>query len=513
MSVKHTLRTAAPKDVYAYYIDRLGKYGACQVLCIHQDSQSLCYVTLDYLEKEPPTAEQLETINPYYRQAFRNHHNITKYLINNTPVPRNYIYIGQCELKADIKCSSFSGSWPKGWEYYYEERWRAYDETARTAYKKYCNSGDFVRVHGQMFRKNSSGLTDQLYQCLMETDTLDAFPCITYAEVTGYSGKLEKWLRDTPLLSTLRLQKAGVETLDLSNTHLDNLELDLSGIQRLVLPKQLIHIKLYGEADSKLQIDDNLCTGKMELRFSMKNIPVQRHGLQHSQIEKLFIDDISDLDAQSIADTFSDIEWLQLTGKPGTITNLSALKQLRHLKGICFYDLFGYTALDLEFLSDLPDLCEMDFDSIPREAGTYLKKTWKGQLDKLTVSHLRNEGWLKENLENPLRHWDGNEEFIPKAAYRSAVKCYKDTKKQLLAANTREALENIIRQYTLHFNHLNEKYDEFIETVEREDIFMAMKQLYEECILHRTCSETDEPNAMLTLGEAWNIMDEVRDDW
>ncbi len=511
--MKHTPRIAAPKDVYAYYIDELGKYGTCQILSVNQDSQSLCYVTLDYLEETPPTAEQLETMKPYYLQAFRHHHSITKSCINNTTVPRNYIYIGQCELKADIRCSSFSASWPTGSDYYFEERWRSFDENARIAYKKFCNSGVSVQIHGQTFRKNIGCLEEQLYQCLTEADTLEAFPCITSAKVTGYSGKLEKWLHDTPLLSSLCLKKAGVETLDLGNTHLEHLELNLSGIQRLVLPKQLIYLQLYGEAHSKLRIDNSLCTGKMNLYFSMKHIPVQRYGLQHTQLKALSITDISVLDAQSMVNSFSDIEWLQLTGKPGTLTNISALRQLQHLKGICLQDLFGYTALDMEFLSDLPALCELDFDSIPREAGVYLKKTWKGKLDKLTVSHLRNEGWLKENLENPLRHWDGNEEFIPQAAYKSAVKCYKETKKQMQTANTKSALEDIIRQYTIHFNRLNQKYDEFIETMERDDIYMAMQQLYEECVLHGTCGETDETNALLTLEEAWDIMDEVRDDW
>ena len=60
------------------------------------------------------------------------------------------------------------------------------------------------------------------------------------------------------------------------------------------------------------------------------------------------------------------------------------------------------------------------------EAGLYLKKYWKGKLDRLSVTHLRDDGWLKDNLKNPLRHWDGKE-FIPGGAYRSARKCYKDT--------------------------------------------------------------------------------------
>ena len=48
----------------------------------------------------------------------------------------------------------------------------------KSAYKKYSNSGDFVSIHGRMFRKNTGGLRDDLYQCLTEKDTLEEFPCI-----------------------------------------------------------------------------------------------------------------------------------------------------------------------------------------------------------------------------------------------------------------------------------------------------------------------------------------------
>lgn len=73
------------------------------------------------------------------------------------------------ELKPYSVCNSFSGNrWPMGEDYYYEERWKALDEKVRAAYKKYMNSGEFVVVHGQKFKKNAGGLRDELYQCLTE---------------------------------------------------------------------------------------------------------------------------------------------------------------------------------------------------------------------------------------------------------------------------------------------------------------------------------------------------------
>ncbi len=70
-----------------------------------------------------------------------------------------------------------------------------------------------------------------------------------------------------------------------------------------------------------------------------------------------------------------------------------------------------------------------------------------------------------------------------------------------------------MRRYTEHFNKLNKRYEEFIETQEREDIFMAMQKLYEDCVLERECGQADEKAAPMTLSEIWDMMDEVREDW
>ena len=156
--VKLKQRTAKSGDVYAFYVEMLGKYGACQILAV--DGKSICYVLLDYLEDDLPEKDSLERLQPYHRESFRYHHQMIKTGIENTPVPRDYRYIGQCGLKSSPVWDSYSWKWPTGEDYYYEERWKSFDETARSAYKKYINSGDFVSVHGRMFRKNTGGLRD-----------------------------------------------------------------------------------------------------------------------------------------------------------------------------------------------------------------------------------------------------------------------------------------------------------------------------------------------------------------
>ena len=44
-------RTAKPGEIYAFYVDMLGRYGACQIL--EADGEGICYVLLDYLGAAP----------------------------------------------------------------------------------------------------------------------------------------------------------------------------------------------------------------------------------------------------------------------------------------------------------------------------------------------------------------------------------------------------------------------------------------------------------------------------
>lgn len=156
MAKKQVKRIPKSGEVYACYIDCLGKYGACQIIAVQE--KSICLLTLDYLELTPPREDVLEALKPYYMESYRNHHRMVKAWIDESPVPRDYLLIGECGLKTDSVCNSYSGRrWPMGEDYYYEERWKALDEKARAACKKYINSGEFVTVHGQRFKKNTGG--------------------------------------------------------------------------------------------------------------------------------------------------------------------------------------------------------------------------------------------------------------------------------------------------------------------------------------------------------------------
>ena len=147
-------------------------------------------------------------------------------------------------------------------------------------------------------------------------------------------------------------------------------------------------------------------------------------------------------------------------------------------------DLFGFTADDFPRPEYLPELRNLWLESVPAEAGKTIKKLYKGNIQDLQVLKLRSDEWLHENLNNPLRHWDGRE-FVPKSKYTKSVALWKETRRRMIEEASHaeldlSAVKRITIDYVDGFNKLDRRTS-FIETEEREDIFNAFEQ-----ILHET---------------------------
>ena len=200
-------RIAENGDVYAFYIEELGKYGTCQVLDVW--GGSLCYILLDYLGEEVPSENDLKEIKPFYKECYINRHRMVKQVIDKLSVPGNYIYIGKIPLVV-TNCrdgSYFNDVWHQGIDYIFEERWNAAGNEAQRNYKKYINSGEFVRIKEELVKKNKDCLDNDLYKLLDDNGSLCGFPCIISADIHGYSQKLVNLIKTSPLLHSLKLIK------------------------------------------------------------------------------------------------------------------------------------------------------------------------------------------------------------------------------------------------------------------------------------------------------------------
>ncbi|MBS6953375.1 MAG: hypothetical protein KH230_09075 [Enterocloster asparagiformis] len=495
--------------VYSMYVDELGKYGAYQVLEAEKDS--VLYVVLDYLGDEPPKGEEIASLKPLYQERFRSHHKLDMKYISNGRVPMDYILAGVCPPAASGRCNVFSGDWGDGREYVYEYDWSQADQEERAQYKRYINSGDMVEVGKERFRKNYGGLNMRLYQAAGGDLPIHQFPCLTFVEIEGPCPEVTGWIAGRSLIRTFRWKAPETEVLDFRGTNIRFLELDATGVKTLYLPEHARRLELTGKLDSELRIvgcpgEGTACSGRgIDVTLSLGASKLAAYGLGENGIKvgALCLTQIGELDLEAVAEFFGQITSLTLRGKPGVLTNFGALEKLRGLRTLAIQDLFGYGEEETAVLERLFGLRRLWMDSVPREAGAAARKRFKNRLDSLDIRKLRADGWMKENLDNPFRHWDGSD-FVPAAAFRKASAQYQATRRLLQQAASRGELEQAVRDYGECFNRLNRRYEEFIETEEREDVFSALERLYREEL---------GSGAPMGLEEFLGILDGVRDDW
>lgn len=483
--------------VYGVYVEDLKKYGAYQILEVLKGS--ICYIALDYLESEPPKEEIIPDLRPFYQERFRYHHALAMEYISNDRIPSDYIFCGVCAPVTNKSCGVYGGDkWGYGIEYLSETDWRQGDVKQKENYKKYINGGEWVNLSKGSFRKNEPVLTTALYEAVEHNFSVDLFPCVTNVEIEGPNPGILDCIAGASLIRSFHWKSPQTEVLDFRNLQqIHSFELDRTGVKRIYLPDDVRYLKLTGKPQQELQIIGKT-TG---LNLSMDDADLCNYGL--SDVRKLDVFKIKELDLGRIPLLFPELRSLALWGKPGIINNLEALEKLPFLRELIISDLFGFSEADMKFLERIPELRGLDLYSIPKEAGMAVKKTWKGKLDYLAVKRLRSDDWLKENLGNPFRDWDGSE-FVPAAAYKKTIQQYKKTKKQLEQVSTREEAVAAAKEYGLSFNRLNRQYSQFIETDEREDLFLVLEQLYEQFLKDKN---------LIDLDEFLDVLDEIRDEW
>lgn len=164
---------------------------------------------------------------------------------------------------------------------------------------------------------------------------------------------------------------------------------------------------------------------------------------------------------------FPNLKNLNLTGN---ITNTTSLKQLHRLEriGIRYaVNLEGFPALNT--WENLTSFIGWNIDEkIGKRLNAELKHLAKEkQLDYSSVSKLRSSIWFTNEYGIPFENWESCNAKI-------AIKAYKFALKEISKAKTKQDVEEVIIELVAMVNTLPN-----IETVEREDIGLAIQQLVE----------------------------------
>lgn len=194
----------------------------------------------------------------------------------------------------------------------------------------------------------------------------------------------------------------------------------------------------------------------------------------------LAVHQIDRLDCLDIVHRFPALTSLRLAGSLGMLANAQRLTELRGLRSLSLFDVYGMTATDCPRPENLPALANLALHGVPAQYARAARTHWSPEIangTELTLSRPRTARWIADNRDNPLRDWEGRE-HISSARYRAAVSQYRATRGAVLEAladgDTESSLVGLGRDYGRSFNELDGTRRPFIETDERDELVEAL---------------------------------------
>lgn len=463
-------------DVYCIYNKLLRKYTACQVTKIDKSGKApqAVILSLDWTGDELPKEDELSLMKPLYidYMYWARTLNLKKVNVN---VPSHYVYVGNLTPLNDEDTCTYGG-WSIDVEIYNQFKWEKIPKEQRDRFKEANSSDEFVEFEGKKRRKNKHNENDE-WNDFDDALTLRVFPCLSSLTVTKWHRNLLEYLNSNPFMRELVIENHGKERLDFSETSIDRLSVDMTGIDELILNDDLSMLFLLGDVKDGCRI--KAFDGGRILILQCDGAVPKLQGLE--ELEKLHIIKINELDIAYILKAYPKLRELRLWGKPGNLTNFAKVSEFSELEVLTTMDLFGFTAGEVPKPEELKKLYMLWMNSLPEDAAKEVKKLYKKRKAEglnLWITKPRKAEWLAQNLDNPFRSWDGEENISPANAKKAAA-IYRKTRASMVKLfeepgnGFMKAAEDLVREYTEGFNKMDRK-NPFIDTVERDEIFTAL---------------------------------------
>ena len=467
-------------DVYCVYNFHLKKYIACQITKIEEGEKKpqAVLLSLDWSGEQPLTEEELSFLKPLYIDFMYWDRGL--HLCNvDIHVPSNYIFIGNTTPLTTESTNTYAMFWGNGYDIYRQLKWQEIPKEKRDLFKKADKRKEKVSFAGNDYRISKHNINDE-WTPFEDALELKVFPCLSKLELTKWHKNIYEYLQSTPFITELVLENHGQTKLDFSKTSIHRLSIDLTGVEELRLNDDLEELLLLGDMSDNCQI--LVKNHGASLRLHLDNSLPKVLGLK--DLGAIHCSNILEIDFAQILNNYPRLRELRLWGKPGHILNFHKLSEFKELVNFSTVDLFGFTAEDIPKPEDLPQLSMFWMSSLPEDAAKVAKKYYKKLQDKglnLWITKPRKAEWLAQNLDNPFRSWDGQEN-ISTANAKKAASLYRKTRASLIKLlenpneNTMTNVEVLIREYTQGFNKMD-KRNCFIETIEREDIYSALVEI------------------------------------
>ncbi|MDH6279771.1 hypothetical protein [Prescottella agglutinans] len=478
-----------PGDVFVFPLDRIGRYGVCQVVAV-DDARGLATVAV--LAWTGTAVPEVATLADTPRMVRDFMFWTPAEIVKNVPidVPTEYVRIGALPVTGETASRSYD-AWDFASDVIRQYRWDSLPSETTAAFRMAIASEETVTMPGLTYSRSGALYESRLLAARAFSDDTDyysvgenfrmeslrAWPALYQLALRSWRDDLLPFLETSPLVKELTLTGHGQREIDLSRTSLDRLAIDVTGLERLVLPPGLDILNLHGtkaDADADLHVvaDD---AGRWITVHLTGTVPAVR-GLD--RVRGLRIGAIENLNVADVAEYFPSIAWLHLFGAPGLLDNLDGLQALPRLAALWICDLFGYGPDDFPGPEELPSLTSLDLDSVPADVAARVRARYKKAPHvELSVRRPRKPEWLAENLENPLRHWDGRD-GIPGTVAKKARTSFIAALRQVRDESPTD--DNTVTAAATGFLDtiaaLNRKH-QFLYTLEREEVVDAVNTL------------------------------------
>ena len=466
-------------DIYCVYNELFKKYTACQVTKIDDSGKNpqAIILSLDWFGDKLPELDDFAAVTPLYIDYM--YWNRALYMKKvDISVPPNYVYIGNLAPINNDDTDTY-GSWSNGHEVYNQFIWEKIPKDKRDTFKKANASDEFVEFEGKRRRIRTHNENDNWHD-FDDALHLRVFPCLSSLTVTRWHKNLFEYLNANPFIREFIIENHGKSKLDFSKTSIHRLTVDMTGLDELVLNEDLNMISLTGQVKElcKIRARD---AGKYLILKCDETVP-KLEGLE--ELNALHVTAVTKIDIEDIYRKYPKLKELRLWGKPGKIINFGKLSKFSELEVLTTMDIFGFTAREVPRPDDLKKLYRLWMNSLPEDAAKEVKKLYKKHKDAgldLWITKPRKEEWLAQNLDNPFRSWDGDEN-IPQGVAKKAATIYRKTRSAMVKLiadpdiDLIKEIETLVREYTVGFNKMDKRKN-FIYTTERDEIFQALEEI------------------------------------
>lgn len=505
-------------DIYCVYVEKLQQYAACQVTGLKETeskpSGTLASVLqLDWTGDHLPNEMQLHQMKPlicnFYFWNDRVDHSFVSAI-----VPSQYVLAGNIAPLYTEETNTYGGGWPIGEKLYLQREWEGIDAIRRAQFKQAVDDDEEVMIGDRLMRRSTSTLRDFSLKSSEDVAELTKLPCLTHIEVDGHTESLFSFIEDNPFINELHIIDHGQTMLDISKSHLTKLVVDVSGLRELILNTKMKSLNFTGELSPDLRIMAHEVGKCITL-----NVPVdlpQITGI--SRLEGLYIRDITELNLKPLVEYYPELSELRLWGKPGNVSHIETIQHWPNLQTFTTYDLFGFNGEQFPDPEQLPELTTLWLTSLPADAAKSIKTKYKKSVATgldVEITKGRKPEWLAENLNNPFRDWDGRDHIKAAHAKKAAQlfkQCLKEIRQLSQVSMEQESINkqlvSIVENYTQTFNKLDAK-TRFIETVEREEIYVVLEGLLDQ--LNEQLELSQDDSIKVNHEELYEVFDRLRD--